>query len=109
MANSPSFCRQYLTTLLGPVLDSDTSLVHVYMDDIILEHRDPTHLKGLLTQILTIFSKEGFTVTLNKVQKVSPFKILSSHLTLTQASPFKPLMDIPKGQLNLDFKNSGVN
>lgn len=57
MANSLSFCQQYLTTLLGPVLDSDTSLAHAYMDDIILGHRNPIYLEGLLTQVLTILSK----------------------------------------------------
>lgn len=81
---------------LGPVLGSDTSLAYAYMDDIILGHRDSIHLEGLLTQVLTILRKGRFNVAPNKVQKYPPpFKVLGSHLTLTQASPLKPLMDIP--------------
>lgn len=62
------------------------------MDDIILGYRDSTHLEGLLTHALTILTKGGFTVAPKKVQKVPPFKVLRSHLTLTKTSSLKALV-----------------
>lgn len=85
MANSLAFCQQYLYSILSPYFDKDNTLLYVYMDDLIIGHLEESGLAPWIATIVDILQQYGFKIAPNKIQKVPPFHILGSQLTLTQA------------------------
>ena len=96
MANSPAFCQQYLYSILSPYFDKDNTLLYVYMDDLIIGHLEESGLAPWVTTIVDILQQHGFKIAPNKIQKVPPFHILGSQLTLTQAKVNGPQLILPE-------------
>ena len=64
------------------MLSQGDSLVYLYMDDLIIVHQDPHKLPGFLVAISHTLIKGGFMVAPEKIQRVPPFKVLDTHLSL---------------------------
>lgn len=87
MANSPPICQDFMMRVLAPLLNRPGLLLYIYMDDIILGTVDHKFLDDSFAKCLNILESHGFQIAPEKVQKVPPFKVLGTILTLDSASP----------------------
>lgn len=69
--------------------------MYIYMDGLIVDHRDPRQKQILLRWVLDLLRKNGLRVVPNKIQQVALFRVLGAELTLTRACPLKSRLDIP--------------
>ena len=74
MADSRAFCEQYLAILLAPMLSWRHSLLYLYMDVLIIGHRDPHELQEFLRIISQTLTQGGFVVVPEKIQQVPLLK-----------------------------------
>ena len=96
MVNNMTFCQQYLYSVLSPYFDKDYTLLYIYMDDQIIGHLEKSGIVPWLTIIVDILQQHEFKIAPNKIQKVPPFHILGSQLTLTQAKVNGPQLILPE-------------
>ena len=96
MANSPTFYQQYLYSILSPYFDKDNTLLYVYMDDLIIGQLKDSGLAPWVTTIVDILQQHGFKIAPNKIQKVFPFYVLGSQITLSQTKVNEPQLILSK-------------
>ena len=83
----------YMLNICSPFLDDSNIIFYMCMDDIILGAPSCMGLQDLTDKCLSIL-KYNFWVASEKIQKVEPFKILGSILSLDAVSPIKLQLQI---------------
>lgn len=94
MANSPSICQNILAQIFTSFFRNPDILFYIYMDDIILGAPDCSQLDLLTTECLSILAHHNFKVAPEKIQRIPPFKILGSLLSLDTVSLIRPQLKI---------------
>lgn len=58
IANSPTFCQNYLASLLKLISNKEGVILYMHMDDLIVGHLDTQQQHVLLKQVLGLLHKK---------------------------------------------------
>lgn len=90
MANSPTMCQLFVQAALEPVRHRfPTLLIIIYMDDILLSHKDMTILQESYPFLIQILAQWGLQIAAEKVQISEVGTFLGSIISPTKITPQK--------------------